>query len=46
MTGSGSAVFAPIAQSIDLSSAPALADQGLQKSGKHPLNSWIPENKL
>ena len=47
MTGSGSAVFAPITQSIDLSCAPGTWQIKVCRNlEKHPLNSWIPENKL
>ncbi|NIF84149.1 4-(cytidine 5'-diphospho)-2-C-methyl-D-erythritol kinase [Comamonas sp. Tr-654] len=51
MTGSGSAVFAPIAknieQNIDLSSAQSTWQIRICKNlEKHPLHSWIPDNKL
>lgn len=47
MTGSGSAVFAPITQNIDLSTAPGSWQIRVCKNlEKHPLHSWIPENKL
>jgi len=47
MTGSGSAVFAPITQNIDLSSAPSSWQIKVCKNlEKHPLHSWIQENKL
>ena len=47
MTGSGSAVFAPLTQMIDLNSAPSTWKVRICKNLKiHPLLSWVSDNKL
>ena len=47
MTGSGSAVFAPLTQDIDLNSAPRTWKVRICKNLEiHPLSSWVSDNKL
>lgn len=47
MTGSGSAVFAPLTQTIDLNSAPSTWKVRICKNLEvHPLLSWVSDNKL
>ena len=47
MTGSGSAVFAPMTQTVDLSNAPGNWQIKVCKNlENHPLLSWVSDNKL
>ena len=47
MTGSGSAVFAPLTQAIDLNSAPRTWKVRVCKNLEiHPLSGWVSDNKL
>lgn len=47
MTGSGSAVFAPLTQTIDLNSAPRTWQIKVCKNLTiHPLHGWVADNKL
>ncbi|RGE46611.1 4-(cytidine 5'-diphospho)-2-C-methyl-D-erythritol kinase [Comamonas testosteroni] len=47
MTGSGSAVFAPLTQTVDLNSAPRTWKVRICKNLEiHPLLSWVSDNKL
>ena len=47
MTGSGSAVFAPLTQTVDLNSAPSTWEVKICKNLEiHPLSSWVSDQKF